>query len=470
LALRNIDILYRHVFIARDTLNSVFEGIQWDRVEEGWSESISELPSSSEEEWDEEEESDDVSDQALNQNRYGYQVPAYGRHKSDSEVTYRFSDADTLSLHSLNRGGMSPGDRAEDEFDETLDHYLSDVSGSGSCDALEAGYGSEHGDEAKATPYSSQTSDDSSFRDSDDDRSNETYSCGSDEEASAAYDTYGGLNLLDGSDSSDDMEDADEDTDDASNQDSSEGTESWLVGSNGRAYAMDTASSSSDAKQHAFGASKSQKAESDTLPVLDATVSGHHIGTGSPEIPTMPSYFSMDSAHRHQYKLFALSKCRVLILSDISGYSHKDGKQFTHPALHNAKTHRLFTHIETLRFLPEPLAVNGEDWIHLRKGLCRFWRQLSPRKMVYRIGGHRIGGAHIGNDAIRHAPNEIEISLPYTQWPMCNSTVVGDSYLHAFYLPLPTIKVCLVLPSNDMLVRSFCRKHGLLGYSPNLFL
>jgi hypothetical protein len=276
-------------------VNSVFEGIQWDRVEEGWSESVSELPSSSEEEWDEEEESDDVSDQALNQNRYGYQVPAYGRHKSDSEVTYRFSDADTLSLHSLNRGGMSPGDRAEDEFDETLDHYLSDVSGSGSCDALEAGYGSEHGDEAKATPYSSQTSDDSSFRDSDDDRSNETYSCGSDEEASAAYDTYGGLNLLDGSDSSDDMEDADEDTDDESNQDSEEDTESWIMGSDHRGYAMDRAGSSSDATQHAFGASKPQKAETDPLPVLDATLSGHHTGTGSPEIPTMPSYFRMDS-------------------------------------------------------------------------------------------------------------------------------------------------------------------------------
>jgi hypothetical protein len=97
--------------------------------------------------------------------------------------------------------------------------------------------------------------------------------------------------------------------------------------------------------------------------------------------------YSSDGDAQHTRKSYALSKCQVLTLSD--RWSRTDLRDHSHDIFHNGKAHQLLPAVTTLRILPPPDSTNNIDNDGItalceQEGHCRFVRELSPRKIVHR--------------------------------------------------------------------------------------
>jgi hypothetical protein len=172
--------------------------------------------------------------------------------------------------------------------------------------------------------------------------------------------------------------------------------------------------------------------------------------------------YSSDADAQHTRKQHAISKCRILTLSDrfVKRYDHDDGEGYdyghnhyygdqysyrhhdyhsdryrdrrddnhidhsyphprlhSHRILHNGKAHLLLSGVTTLRtvtpWFSHPAETTGVENICHRGGSCPFIQGLSPTKVVHRNVGRSCGSVDWTRAKVL---NELVLFFPYAGW------------------------------------------------------
>jgi len=431
LAYQHIDVLYRHVFVDRDTVKSVFQGIEWARLEEQWT--VAPRRSRS---YDGYSDDDNELDSLDNDQGIGLSEHCSSPSDSSQEPGWSSSststwDLDIRRLRNLGRRFVpdySDLENSGEEGDgERTFYYLADESDCGDGEERHS-YGgsiwSEGGSGVGDEEWDWSVSDFMSpsrvieVGEAENEQGGKRNHCwteeGDDWDALAGVASRKRRRRW-----SRDESDPNREWSEGSEGDSESSRSNWDItksSANSRSPSLDHTSSEDECDREPLH-SKAQ-----TVPLIDAIPRVDEPGLRRPSLPISPGSslfpwdyeYSSDGDAQHTRKSYALSKCQVLTLSD--RWSRTDLRDHSHNILHNGKAHQLLAAVTTLRILPPPDSTNNIDNDGItalceQEGHCRFVRELSPRKIV-----HRNLGDAVAELQWEKAVDELVLFLPFAGW------------------------------------------------------
>jgi len=463
LAYRHIDVLYRHVFIDRYTVHSVFRGIIWSRV--GYVPRVSSWESLSEFRVQHKTDPDVVDEDArrvkrssarstqqqkrqAKAKRWNPEVADYSYDEEEQEDDYNYSEDEGFHTPIDSDVTMSFFSEEESDFEgqesDTGSRWSGDSQSISEMEDIRGHWGQQSlpDDGSKAISYN---------------------------------DIVYGNGYFHGEESSSEWEDqTDLQKRGRSSSDGGYSAREWSTPSpipSGSVKELNSDQSSTpDGELGSSDESEPESAEHSTHSRWDYVTETKMIPTTQSEDPryerqqsssnvsTTPSEYeyeySSDRDAQHTRKLYALSRCRVLTLSDryvnrdgygsLDSYSYRHSHNYgygyhtdryrdrqdhddyidqdyphplrhSHTILHNGKAHLLLAGIETLRtvlpWFSHPTETTGIENICHRGRSCPFVNALSPLKVVHRNVGRKCGSVSWGKTL-----NELVLFFPFAGW------------------------------------------------------